>query len=249
MKSILLTNDDGFFSTGISALKKNLEQRFQVYIVAPDVERSAISMALTLNQPLRIQEIDKNVFAVNGTTSDCINIAMQKILPKNPDFVVSGMNLGENVSEDVLFSGTVGGAFCGYLYGIPALATSMIPSRDNDGRDSYDFDRNAGICCDILDKLLNHSHGPVVYNLNIPDINNGQVRITRLGYKRYKPDVIERLDPRGKKYYWIGTGQPEYNGECGTDVWAIKNGFISLSVVQYDLNCLEEARRLQTLFP
>ena len=126
MKTILLTNDDGFYSKGILFLKSVLAKKYRVFVIAPDRERSAVSMSLTLHQPLRINRIEEGVFAVNGTTSDCVNIALQKILPHPPDFVVSGMNLGENLSEDIFFSGTVGGAFSGFLYGIPSLAVSLV---------------------------------------------------------------------------------------------------------------------------
>ena len=126
MKTILLTNDDGFYSPGLTSLKTELEKNYRVWVVAPDREKSAISMALTLNHPLRVNRVAENVFAVNGTTCDCVNIAVRKILPQKPDFVVSGMNLGENLSEDIFFSGTVGGAFAGHLYGIPSLAVSLI---------------------------------------------------------------------------------------------------------------------------
>lgn len=247
MKSLLLTNDDGFFSLGITMLKERLQQDFQVYIVAPDRERSAVSMALTLNHPLRIRRIDHNVFAVSGTTSDCVNIALQKILPHYPDFVVSGMNLGENISEDVFFSGTVGGAFAGFLYGIPSMAVSLIPNRD-EAEGEYRFAAAADTAAGILHKLLSYTHGPIVYNVNIPYEHSGRVLVTRLGSKRYKPDVVERVDPRGRKYYWIGAGFPDYSGPPGTDVWAIQNGYVSLSVIRYDLNCHDEVARLSPLF-
>ena len=145
MKTILLTNDDGFYSQGLTALQTELEKHHQVWVVAPDREMSAISMALTLNRPLRVQQINDNVFAVNGTTSDCVNIAMQKILPHPPDFVVSGMNLGENLSEDVFFSGTVGGAFSGHLYGIPSLAISLIADVGLSHPQEFQFDAGASL--------------------------------------------------------------------------------------------------------
>ena len=116
-----------------------LEKKYHVWVVAPDREKSAISMALTLNHPLRINQVEENVFAVNGTTSDCVNIALQKILPQKPDFVVSGMNLGENLSEDVFFSGTVGGAFSGHLYGIPSLAVSLIAGLGQYQQQEFEF--------------------------------------------------------------------------------------------------------------
>jgi len=248
MKNILLTNDDGFYSKGITALKTELEKEHRVWIVAPDSEKSAISMALTLNQPLRVSQVDQNVYAVNGTTADCVNIALQKILPQKPDFVVSGMNLGENLSEDIFFSGTVGGAFSGYLYGIPSLAVSLIAGLGQYKQQEFEFPAGASITARVLSKLLGCSHDNVIYNLNIPFPNRGKIAVTTLGNKRYTPDIIERTDPRGRKYYWIGTGTPNYASTKGSDIWAVQNSFISLSIIKYDLNSREEMERLARTF-
>jgi 5'-nucleotidase len=248
MKKILLTNDDGFYSQGLTALKAELEKQHQVWVVAPDREMSAISMALTLNRPLRVKQIEENVYAVNGTTSDCVNIALQKILPQRPDFVVSGMNLGENLSEDVFFSGTVGGAFSGHLYGIPSLAVSLIAGLGRYQQQDFECDAGARITSCILDRLLAGTHDNVIYNVNIPFPNRGEIALTRLGNKRYTPDIVERIDPRGRPYYWIGTGTPSYAGSEGSDVWAVQNGFVSLSIIKYDLNSREELQRLAGAF-
>ena len=248
MKTILLTNDDGFYSSGIRSLQSELRKKHRVVLVAPDSEKSAISMALTLNQPLRISQVEEDVFAVNGTTSDCVNIALQKILPEKPDFVVSGMNLGENLSEDVFFSGTVGGAFSGHLYGIPALAVSLIAGLGQYQKRDFEFAAGASITAKILDKLLCCSHDNVIYNLNIPFPNRGEIALTTLGNKRYTPDIIERTDPRGHKYYWIGTGTPDYSACAGSDICAVQQGFISLSIIKYDLNSKEELERLARTF-
>jgi 5'-nucleotidase len=248
MKTVLLTNDDGCLSKGITALKDRLSKKYEVYVVAPDRERSAISMALTLNRPLRIEKKEKKIYAIDGTPTDCVNIAIQKILPANPDFIVSGMNLGENLSEDIYFSGTVGGAFAGFLYGIPSMAVSLIPGQQSDGSLLFDVKNGTEITEEILKKLFNIKNNPVVYNVNIPFKNNGKILVTSLGYKRYKPEIIEKKDPRGKKYYWIGTGTPTYQGKKGTDIWATKNGCISLSTIHYDLNSKKHLKAITGLF-
>jgi 5'-nucleotidase len=248
MKTILLTNDDGFYSKGISALKSELEKKFHVWLVAPDREKSAISMALTLNHPLRINHIEERVFAVNGTTADCVNIALQKILPDQPDFIVSGMNLGENLSEDIFFSGTVGGAFSGFLYGIPSLAVSLLTGLGQYQQQDFDFAAAAHITAKVLDRLLSHPQNGVIYNMNIPFPNRGEIAVTTLGNKRYTPDIIEKTDPRGRKYYWIGTGTPAYADRQGTDVWAVQNSYVSLSVIKYDLNSADDLERLHDTF-
>jgi 5'-nucleotidase len=248
MKKILLTNDDGYFSEGIMLLKKYLSDSHEVYIVAPDRERSAISMALTLNEPLRIGKISERIFSIDGTPADCINIAVQKIIPDLPDFIISGMNFGENLSEDVFFSGTVGGAFTGILYGIPAMAVSLLP-QDNDKKiNHYNIKNGAEITKRILDKLLHVPTKRVVYNVNIPFQNSGNILLTSLGSKRYSPEIIEKKDPRGKEYFWIGTGNPVYIGQKGTDIWAIKQGHISLSVIDYNLNSRPADPVLSKLF-
>jgi 5'-nucleotidase len=248
MKTILLTNDDGFYSMGIRALQSELQKKYRVVLVAPDREKSAISMALTLNHPLRLSQVEDDVYAVNGTTSDCVNIALQKILPAKPDFVVSGMNLGENLSEDVFFSGTVGGAFSGHLYGIPSLAVSLIAGLGQYQQQEFEFASGASITAKILDKLLGYAHDNVIYNLNIPFPNRGEIALTKLGNKHYTPDIIERTDPRGRKYYWIGTGTPNYTPCEGSDIHAVQDGFISLSIIKYDLNSKEELERLAETF-
>lgn len=242
MKTILLTNDDGYFSEGLLALKGELSSHYKVYVVAPDSEKSAVSMALTLNRPLRISEVGEMVFSVNGTPSDCVNIAIRKILPQRPDFVISGMNMGENLSEDIFFSGTVGGAFSGYLYDIPSVAVSLISHDRQYGNGRYDFSNGARLTRRIIEKLETVRDLKGVFNVNIPFENNGTIQFTSLGLKRYKPDIVENVDPRGQKYYWIGTGDPTYHGDEGTDVWAIQNGYISLSKLNYDLNpaCMDD---------
>lgn len=248
MKTILLTNDDGFFSRGLVSLKKKLEADFRVFVVAPDRERSAISMALTLHHPLRVKNVSPDVFAVDGTTADCVNIAVQRLLPAMPDFVISGMNLGENLAEDVFFSGTVGGAFSAMLYGIPSLAVSLMTGRGEADEDRIDFDQGARITRDILERFLGLADPAVVYNLNIPFPCSERISVTTLGNKRYRPDISERLDPRGRPYYWIGTGSPEYFSREETDIEAVMRGDASLSPLRYIFNSADERGRLKRIF-
>jgi 5'-nucleotidase len=247
-KTILLTNDDGCLSVGITALKERLSLTYDVYVVAPDRERSAISMALTLHHPLRINRKEKRMYAIDGTPADCVNIAIQKILPEKPDFIISGMNLGENLSEDIFFSGTVGGAFAGLLYGIPSMAVSLIADHDEEGNPVFNPGSGAEITDKILSKLLKVKPDPVVYNVNIPYRHNGNVMPTSLGSKRYKPQIVEKRDPRGKRYYWIGTGDPDYRSKRGTDIWAVKHDRVSITAVHYDLNSVKYKKKLTGLF-
>jgi len=245
MKTILLTNDDGILSDGIQQLKHHLSGLYDVYVVAPDRERSGISMSLTINHPLRMNQVAEKEFAIDGTPADCVNIALHKILPHPPDFVVSGMNAGENLCEDVFFSGTVAGAFTGHVYGIPSLASSMIADPSKPG---FDFQEGARITAKVLGKLLPIKNNSIVYNLNIPPEHNHQIAITTLGLKKYKPSIEERIDPRNRKYFWVGSGHPESNGDEGSDLNAVNKGFISLSVLKYDLNESQHLHSLREVF-
>lgn len=248
MIKLLLTNDDGFFSPGIQRLKTLLSDRYDVWVVAPDTEKSAISMALTLNSPLRVTKIEKRVYAVNGTPADCVNLAVQKIMPQPPDFILSGMNLGENLSDDVYFSGTVGGAFSGYLYNIPSMAVSLLAEPTADQKERFDIEGGAKITDRILSTLLTLDGILSVFNVNIPYHHNNKVVVTSLGLKRYRPEIVEKTDPRGRNYYWIGTGDPTYEGEKGTDIWAIQNGYVSLSVLNFKMNSFEKHRIIAETF-
>ncbi|HLP60405.1 MAG TPA: 5'/3'-nucleotidase SurE [Candidatus Deferrimicrobium sp.] len=244
MKTILLTNDDGYLAEGIRSLRDRLSTNYDVYIVAPDRERSGISLSITINHPMRIKRVNDKEYVVDGTPTDCINIALQKIITQQPDFIISGMNHGENLCEDVFFSGTVAGAYIGSLYGVPSMAVSLIDA-NKDHR--FDFAEGARITEVVLEKLLPLKNTNVVYNLNIPTPHNGKILATSLGCKRYKPSLVERVDPRGMSYYWMGTGNPSCDGEEGSDLWATSRGNISLSVLKYDLNDTEERKKLSEI--
>jgi 5'-nucleotidase len=248
MKTILLTNDDGYFSAGIQALKEHLSDRYDIYIAAPDNERSAASMALTINRPLRIQKIKEKEYAIDGTPVDCVNVAVQKLLPCKPDIIISGLNLGENLSEDIFFSGTVGAAFSGYLYDIPSVAVSLISDIWSLNQGKFNLEDGVKITNKIVEEILKIPEIIVVYNVNIPYKNNDKILITAPGTKRYRPDIIENTDPRGQKYYWIGTGNPTAAGGKKSDVWAVKNGYISLSPLKYDLTNLEVMKKIAGKF-
>jgi len=248
MKTILLTNDDGFLSEGLTRLRENLRRDFRVVTVAPSLEQSAVSMSLTLNRPLKINQVDTDLYTVNGTPADCVNIGLQKVMKVTPDFVISGMNQGENLSEDIFFSGTCGGAFAAYLYNLPALAVSLISDHKSYSRGIFNYAKGVEITRKVVDRLSGFSRNRSVFNLNIPYDADGSVTVTRLGYKRYKPNIIERTDPRGNLYYWIGTGNPEYQGEENTDVWAVEHQMSSLSILRYDLHREEDFQLLKRFF-
>jgi len=230
---ILLTNDDGFFCDTIQVLFRTLRTIGTTYIVAPDRERSACSLAVTLRRPLRAQRVKPRVWAVEGTPVDCIYFAVQKFLPRRPDLIISGMNPGPNLGQqDINYSGTVAGAIQGTFLGVPSIAVSLLP----DARGRFDLDHAAGVVRTIAAGILAGGlPAGTALNVNIPSPPIKGVKITRLGWKFYDPEIIEKTDPRNSTYYWIGTGTPRRVGDAGTDVMAAHAGYISLTPLHTDM--------------
>ncbi len=229
---ILVTNDDGYAAEGIAVLFERLKQLGETYLVAPDREKSATSLALTLNAPLRLRTVGSHVHAVEGTPADCIYLALEKILPRRPDLVVSGINHGPNLGQqDVSYSGTVAGAVQGAYFGIPSLAVSALYDKQR----GYSFPEAADLACRVAARLLeeNPIRG-VAWNLNVPPPPLKGLRLTKLGWKEYVPDILEGEDPRRRPYYWIGLGKPRVREEPGTDLEAVRQGFASLTPIHSD---------------
>ncbi|MCR4409873.1 MAG: 5'/3'-nucleotidase SurE [Candidatus Saccharicenans sp.] len=231
----LLTNDDGYFAPGLTALAEELGQLGQVYVVAPDREKSSVSLALTLRRPLRAEKIDRNIYAVDGTPADCVYIALRHILPRRPDLLVSGMNRGANLGcQDVSYSGTVAAALQGTFLGIPSIAVSLMGARTENGR-VYDFKRAAALVRPMIETVLKNGLPPRVYlNINIPPLPVRGIKITRLGEKRYSPELVRKRDPRGKTYFWIGFSSPRGVGPRDSDVHVVDRGWISITPLQID---------------
>lgn len=231
---ILLTNDDGYFSPGLSVLATRLRPAFDVRIVAPDRERSANSLSLTLRRPLRLFRVRPGVFAVDGTPADCIYLALKSLRPRRPDLILSGMNLGPNLGEqDIAYSGTVAAAIQGTFLGIPSVAVSLVP----DASGKFDLEASAAFVAAIARRLVAKPLPPgVTLNINIPPPPVRGVRIAGLGQKKYEPEVIEKKDPRGRLYYWIGTSEPEGSGDARSDIRALAGGFISMTPLHTDLS-------------
>lgn len=230
---VLLTNDDGYFSPALPALAARLRPACDVRIVAPDRERSANSLSLTLRRPLRLFRVRPGVYAVDGTPADCIYLALKGLLPRRPDLILSGMNLGPNLGEqDISYSGTVAAAIQGTFLGIPSVAVSLIP----DAAGNFDLASAAAFVAAVARRLLARPLPPgVTLNINIPPSPVRGVRIAGLGRKRYQPEVIEKKDPRGRLYYWIGTSDPEGSGDARSDIRAVAGGFISVTPIHTDL--------------
>jgi 5'-nucleotidase len=229
---ILLTNDDGLFAEGISVLFNELQNLGQIYIIAPDQEKSASSLALTLHHPLRVKPDGKHRYAVSGTPADCVYLAVQKFLPRHPDLLISGINHGPNLGQqDISYSGTVAGAKQGAFLDIPSMAVSLIP--DKNGR--FSFQAAARIVRTMATKVLDNPLPRGIYlNVNIPAAPLKGIKIAKLGQKRYNPTVIEKEDPRGRLYYWIGTGNPKAIGDENSDVKVIREGYITVTPLQND---------------
>lgn len=229
---ILLTNDDGFFSQGIETLFYHLQHKGEIYIVAPDREKSATSLALTLYHPLRVRETKNRIYAVEGTPADCVYIALKQLLPSQPHLLISGLNHGPNVGQqDISYSGTVAGAMQGTFLQIPSLAISQLPDKNG----IFHFNFSAKISTLLAEKILESSLPPgVTLNVNIPPPPVKGIKLTKLGNKRYDPEVIAHTDPRQRLYYWIGTGNPTAIGGPDSDVRVIKENYISVTPLHTD---------------
>ena len=230
MTRILVTNDDGIFSEGIRRLASALSEIAEVVVVAPDREQSAMGHALTLSRPLRLQKVEENWFAVDGTPTDCVNLGVLHLLKdRKPDLVCSGINFGLNLGDDVTYSGTVSATFEGTLLGIPSVAFSQEVG------EGFSFEPAANLARAIVETLLTEElPRDLLLNVNVPAGEIQGVSFTRLGRRVYKQSVIEKLDPRGRKYYWIA-GTPEWEQASGTDFEALSNGRVSVTPLHLDL--------------
>jgi 5'-nucleotidase len=242
MPRILVTNDDGIYSEGLRKLAAVCRELGEVIIVAPDREQSAASHALTLNRPLRLLEIEKNEWIVDGTPSDCVNLAVLKLLKEHrPDLIVSGINFGPNLGDDVTYSGTISAAFEGALLNVPSIAFSALVGPH------FSFDRCAAFAGELTRIALERHRDPrIVLNVNFP-IEFSGVRVTRLGRRIYSEGVIERLDPRGRKYYWIGGEPPIWHPGEGTDFEAMEENLVSITPLHLDLTHHESIPMLKPL--
>jgi 5'-nucleotidase len=230
---ILISNDDGIRSEGLQTLARAVESLGEVYVVAPDREQSAVSHSLTLHRPLRVEEIAPRQFAVDGTPTDCVNLAVCGILPGRPGLVISGINKGANMGDDITYSGTVSAAMEGTLLGIPSLAVSLV------ARDHVDFEAAAGFAAELAAQVIAHPFPDnTLLNVNVPAIPRAHMRgfrITRQGKRRFGQTMVEKTDPRGRKYYWIGSDELDFVDEPGTDFAAVEDNAVSITPIHLDL--------------
>jgi len=232
-KLFLLTNDDGHRATGLRVMAEVLKEFGRVVTVAPETEQSACSHAITLHRPLRIKEFAPDSYAVDGTTSDCVLLASQCLLKgRKPDMVFSGINHGPNLGDDVTYSGTVAGAFEGRLFGVRSMAVSSGDLA------RLDDERCRSMLAGIIEKALGRQwREEVLLNVNLPSssIELKGVKLTCLGRRHYAESVIEKTDPRGQRYYWIGGVNPEWFGDANSDFRAVDKGYISVTPLHLDL--------------
>lgn len=229
---ILVTNDDGIHSPGIGVLADSLAPLGRVVIVAPDRERSAVGHALTLHSPLRAEEIRPDIFAVDGTPTDCVNLGIHGLLSEPPDLVVSGINRGGNLGDDITYSGTVAAAMEATLMGVPAFAVSL----EGDRFLAEDFAVAGAFARDLAQLVVEKGlPADTFLNVNLPAGTPHGTCLTRQGKRRYGDLVVEKMDPRGRKYYWIGGGEVGFHDLPGTDFHAIQQKLISITPLHLDL--------------
>jgi 5'-nucleotidase len=232
-RRILITNDDGYFADGIKALFDELARKNDVYMVAPDREQSASSHSLTLTQPLRMHKLDERHYFTDGTPTDCVMLALHLVLKKRyPDFIISGINHGANMGDDVTYSGTVAAAIEGAILKIPSIAVSMA-----DYRAGMSMVRAARFVSRLLELYPTFGLPEATFlNVNLPPDNGRPYRryqFTSQGNREYKDVVIRKNDPRGRNYYWIG-GHPRWKRQKGTDFVAVRAGYVSITPMKLD---------------
>jgi len=230
---ILLSNDDGYLAPGLAALAGAVAGLAEVTVVAPEQDRTGASNSLTLDRPLRLRLGSNGFYYVNGTPTDSVHLAVTGMVEHQPDMVLSGINLGSNMGDDTLYSGTVAAATEGYLLGVPAIAFSLA---SHEGRH---FDAAARVARELFLRFSERGPGgPVLINVNIPDIPYASIRgirVTRLGRRHKAEPVIKEVNPRGQTVYWVGPAGEAADAGEGTDFHAVANGYVSVTPLQIDL--------------
>lgn len=239
---ILLTNDDGIQSHGLQALAEQVGKLGEVVVVAPDRERSAVGHALTLHAPLRAHEYRQNWWAIDGTPTDCVSLGIHELVKSQTDLVISGINRGANLGDDITYSGTVAAAMEATLMGVPAFAISLdAPDFSHDG-----FAWAARVAVDIVQTLREHTlPADTFLNVNVPSGRPKGLQMTRQGKRIYEGAVVCNSDPRGNNYYWIGAGELGFQDLDGTDFNAIQAGHVSVTPLHLDLTNYAALERLR----
>lgn len=240
---ILVSNDDGVYSEGIRALAKKLKAIGQVVVVAPEHERSATSHSITLHRPLRVRNVSDDIYAVDGTPTDCINLGINEIMRELPDLIVSGINRGANLGDDVHYSGTVSAAIEGGILGVGAIAVSVV------GRDRVNYKPAAEFCMKLARKVLKVGLPTgIILNVNVPNLPASKLRgykFTKQGKRNYGDIIVEKIDPRGKKYFWIGGDETGFVDIPHSDCNVVAEGKISITPIRVNLTDAATLRKLK----
>jgi 5'-nucleotidase len=245
MALILVTNDDGYRSEGIRALADALKKIGDVTIVAPIDEASAIGHALTLKRPLRLETMGEHLYAVDGTPTDCVNIAVTQVFKRLPDLIVSGINKGWNLGDDVTYSGTVAGALEGALLGVPGIAVSLAQTRG-----TYDFSHSAAAAATLAAQMLAKPLPLRTFlNINLPKGEPKGFRVTVQAKRNHITSVAVRHDPKGRPYFWIEEGQDEWEPHDRSDYQAVRDGYVSVTPLHPDLTAHDRLALVENLLP
>ncbi|MCX8027114.1 MAG: 5'/3'-nucleotidase SurE [Thermodesulfovibrionales bacterium] len=240
---ILVTNDDGVYSDGITTLFNAMREIADAYIVAPDRERSAVSHALTMHRPLRVEMISDFIYTVNGTPTDCVALAINKILPRKPDVVASGINKGANLGDDVTYSGTVSAAIEGTILNVPSFAISLV------GNHPFLFETAVPYAKKVAQYIIENSLPyDTLLNVNVPNVPPDDIKgikLTRQGKRIYENSIKDVTSPWGDTYYWIGGGQPYYEHGEGMDIQAVMDGYVSITPLHLDFTNYEALELLK----
>lgn len=233
---ILISNDDGYLASGIHTLARHLSAIASITVVAPERDRSGASNSLTLDNPIRAHMTESGFYRVDGTPTDCVHLAITGLLDEEPDMVVSGINAGANLGDDVLYSGTVAAAMEGRFLGLPAIAVSLCARQ---GHEFNHYDTAGRVAVQLVERLRAHPlPGDTILNVNVPDLPWESLQgftVTRLGHRHRAEAMIKAQDPRGRSIYWIGPAGAEQDAGPGTDFHAIREGRVSVTPLQVDL--------------
>jgi len=242
MLRILISNDDGVFADGINVLAKAIREIAEVTVVAPDRNRSGASNSLSLARPVRLKHLSDHVISVEGTPTDCVHIAITGLLTTHPDMVVSGINAGGNLGDDVWYSGTVAAAMEGRFMGLPSVAVSLV------GEHLENYEAAAMVAVRVIERIISDPLPPqTILNINVPDVPFTEIQgyeVTRLGTRHCAEPTIRQLDPRGQPIYWIGPSGKEEDAGPGTDFFAIKQKKVSITPLRIDLTQYEAFEQL-----
>ena len=230
---ILLSNDDGYLARGLNVLANALREFASVTVVAPDRNRSGASHSLTLDTPLRVEKVSDDVYFVNGTPTDCVHVAITGLLGDEPDMVVSGVNHGANLGDDVLYSGTVAAAMEGRFLGLPAVAVSLVAD------EAWNFQAAAEVTARLVKRIVEDPlPTDTILNINVPDRAGAdplELEVTRLGFRHKSEPVIRDSDPKGDPIYWVGPAGAGQDAGAGTDFHAVEQGRVSVTPIKIDL--------------